>query len=238
MTAVLEVTRLNAGYGDVRVLQDVSLTVGEREVVAVVGANGAGKTTLLSTIAGLVRATTGAVTFLGRDITGAEPHILPGIGLTLVPEGSRLFPFMTVMENLELGGFSQTGAEAKCQRLQDVLELFPVLSSRRGQMAGLLSGGERQMCGIARAMMSNPKLLMLDEPSVGLSPAMVERVFEAVESLARRTDMTVMIVEQNVSEVLRIADRAYVLDHGRVVRSGDAPALRNDREIQETYMGL
>lgn len=238
MTAVLDVTRLNAGYGDVQVLQEVSLTVGEREVVAVLGANGAGKTTLLSAIAGLVRATSGTVTFLGRDITGAEPHTLPGMGLALVPEGSRLFPFMTVMENLELGGFSQTGAEAKRRRLQEVVELFPVLSTRRDQMAGLLSGGERQMCGIARAMMSNPKLLMLDEPSVGLSPAMVERVFESVASLVRQTEMTVAIVEQNVSEVLAIADRAYVLDHGRVVRSGDAPVLRNDREIQETYMGL
>jgi branched-chain amino acid transport system ATP-binding protein len=145
---------------------------------------------------------------------------------------------MTVMENLELGAYSQASATANRARLQEVIALFPVLSSRRNQMAGHLSGGERQMCGIARAMMSNPKLLMLDEPSVGLSPAMVERVFETVASLARSSNMTVVIVEQNVSEVLEIADRAYVLDHGSVVRSGDARTLRDDREIQETYMGL
>lgn len=238
MTTILEIQDIDAGYDDVRVLHTVSLTVNEGEIVSVVGANGAGKTTLLLTIAGLVRRTAGEIIFAGQNITAAEPHTLPGKGLALVPEGSRLFPFMTVLENLELGAYASSSAAVKKQHMQEVLQLFPILAERRAQLAGNLSGGERQMCGIARAMMSSPKVLMLDEPSVGLSPMMVQRVFETVQSLARQREMTVVIVEQNVYEALEISDRAYVLDHGNIVRSGDARVLRDDREIQETYMGL
>lgn len=238
-TAVqLSVEGVTAGYGDATVLFDASFEVREGEIVAIVGANGAGKTTLLSTIVGLVEARAGTIAFRGNDITRRPAHLLPGDGLALVPEGGRLFPFMSVEENLFLGAYSPGVRGQLKQRLDEVMEIFPILRERRGQEAGKLSGGERQMCAIARALMSRPKLLMLDEPSVGLSPLMVERVFGIVEQLARRQGLTVVLVEQNVTEALEVADRAYVLDHGHIVRGGDAATLRDDREIQETYMGL
>jgi branched-chain amino acid transport system ATP-binding protein len=234
----LSVDGVTAGYGDATVLFDASFEVREGEIVAIVGANGAGKTTLLSTIVGLVEARTGTISFRGNDITRRPAHLLPGDGLALVPEGGRLFPFMSVEENLFLGAYSPGVRSQLKQRLDEVMEIFPILRERRTQEAGKLSGGERQMCAIARALMSQPTLLMLDEPSVGLSPLMVERVFGIVEALARQQGLTVVLVEQNVTEALEVADRAYVLDHGHIVRGGDAATLRNDREIQETYMGL
>ncbi|MDB5511641.1 MAG: livF [Enterovirga sp.] len=235
---MLSVENVTAGYGDATVLFDASFSVREREIVAIVGANGAGKTTLLSTIVGLVQARTGRISFRGRDITRRAAHLLPGDGLALVPEGGRLFPFMTVEENLLLGAYSPDSRTKRKERLQEMMELFPILGERRALAAGKLSGGERQMCAIARALMSHPVLIMLDEPSVGLSPLMVERVFTMVETLAREKGLTIVLVEQNVTEALEVSDRAYVLDHGHVVRGGEAAILRNDREIQETYMGL
>jgi branched-chain amino acid transport system ATP-binding protein len=229
---------VTAGYGDATVLFNASFEVRQGEIVAIVGANGAGKTTLLSTIVGLVEARTGTISFRGNDITRRPAHLLPGDGLALVPEGGRLFPFMSVEENLFLGAYSPGVRSRLKQRLDEVMEIFPILRERRAQEAGKLSGGERQMCAIARALMSQPTLLMLDEPSVGLSPLMVERVFGIVEALARQQGLTVVLVEQNVTEALEVADRAYVLDHGHIVRGGDAATLRDDREIQETYMGL
>jgi branched-chain amino acid transport system ATP-binding protein len=238
MNAVLRVDSLSAGYGDVPVLENVSLEVFEGQVVSVVGANGAGKTTLLSTISGLVRAQSGHVAFGGTDITNSPAHEITARGLVMVPEGGRLFPFMTVEENLELGAYVKTARRAMTERMREVMDIFPILRERRAQLAGQLSGGERQMGAIARAMMSRPSLLMLDEPSVGLSPLMVERVFEIVQKLAQSEGLTIVLVEQNVSEALEIADQAYVLDHGRIVRQGEAAALRGDPQIQETYMGL
>jgi branched-chain amino acid transport system ATP-binding protein len=238
MTAALQVEELHAGYGDVPVLRDVSLAVEEGEIVAIVGANGAGKTTLLSAIAGLLKPTRGRILFRGRDITATPAQDVTALGLATVPEGGRLFPFMTVEENLELGGYVASARADMAARMEEVTELFPILRERRLQLAGKLSGGERQMCAIARAVMSRPTLLMLDEPSVGLSPLMVGRVFEIVEALARREGLTVVLVEQNVSEALDLASRAYVLDHGAIVRAGAAADLRQDPTIQETYMGL
>jgi branched-chain amino acid transport system ATP-binding protein len=238
MSAALSVVDLCSGYGDVPVLDHVSLEVGEGEIVSVVGANGAGKTTLLSTLSGLLRARSGTVSFRGQDITPLRAHEIAERGLAMVPEGGRLFPFMTIQENLELGAYVRTARARTADRLREVMEIFPILSERRGQLASQLSGGERQMCAIARALMSRPSLLMLDEPSVGLSPLMVERVFQIVADLAKRERLTIVLVEQNVSEALEVAERAYVLDHGRIVRQGDATALRDDPRIQETYMGL
>ena len=235
---LLSVEDVTAGYGHATVLFGASFEVRPREIVAVVGANGAGKTTLLSTIVGLVEARAGRITFRGRDITGRKAHLLPSDGLALVPEGGRLFPFMTVEENLQLGAYSRRSRATLNQRLREVMAMFPILHERRGQPAGTLSGGERQMCAIARALMCRPTLLMLDEPSVGLSPLMVERVFEIVADLARRDGLTVVMVEQNVTEALDVADRAYILDHGHIVRGGEAAALQEDQEIQRTYMGL
>lgn len=238
MTSLLSVESLHAGYGEVPVLEGVSLHVEAREMVAVVGANGAGKTTLMNTIAGILRPSAGRILLDGEDIGAAPAHSLVGKGLALVPEGGKLFPFMTVEENLELGSFGRPLRRDMHSRLAEVMELFPILAERRRQLAGKLSGGERQMCAIARAIMSAPKLLLLDEPSVGLSPLMVGRVFELVETLARRKGLTVVLVEQNVAEALQLADRAYVLDHGRIVRSGPAAELADDPQIRATFMGI
>lgn len=237
-SAMLSVENVTAGYGDATVLFDASFEVHTGEIVAIVGANGAGKTTLLSTIVGLVAARTGRVMFRGRDITKRPAHLLPSDGLALVPEGGRLFPYMTVEENLTLGAYSPASRQGLAVRRDEMMQMFPILHERRHQQAGTLSGGERQMCAIARALMCRPTLLMLDEPSVGLSPLMVERVFEIVEGLARREGLTIVMVEQNVTEALEVADRGYILDHGHVVRGGNAAVLRADRDIQETYMGL
>lgn len=238
MRAHLEVTNLTAGYGDIAVLHDVSFSVPEGEVTAIVGANGAGKSTLLSAIAGLIAPTGGSIRFEGEEIAGLPANALPARGLALVPEGGRLFPFMSVRENLELGAYIPGARKAVIARIDEVSEIFPILRERHGQLAGRLSGGERQMCAVARALMSRPRLLMLDEPSVGLSPLMTEKVLEVVSELARKDGLTVVIVEQRVTEVLEMAQHAHILDHGRLVRSASAEALRSDRHVQEAYMGL
>lgn len=238
MSISLTVTNLIAGYGLASVLEDVNFRADENEVVSIVGANGAGKTTLLNTIAGVIKPRSGQILLGDRDITGWDAHRLPSAGLAMVPEGGRLFPFMTVRENLEVGGFSKRSSPSFRTALDEVMELFPILSQRQDQLAGSLSGGERQMCAIARAVMSQPQLLMLDEPSVGLSPKMVHQVFLLVKSLAETKGLTVVLVEQNVAEALEFSDRAYVLDHGAIVRSAPSAELAGDPKIRDTYMGL
>ena len=185
-----------------------------------------------------MHARAGRIRFDGRDITRRPAHLLPGDGLALVPEGGHLFPFMSVRENLLLGAYSPGSRAGLAARYEDVITLFPVLRERQEQMAGKLSGGERQMCAIARALMCRPRLMMLDEPSVGLSPLMVRRVFDIVTGLARQEAITVVIVEQSVGEVLDVADRAYVLDAGHIVRGGPAAAIKADPSFQSAYMGL
>ena len=238
MSVTLEVTGLHSGYGQASVLEDVSFRAGAGEIIAIVGANGAGKTTLLSTIAGVVPLRAGTVLLGDTDISRCPAHRLPAQGLAMVPEGGRLFPFMTVRENLEVGGFCRRGTPAFARALDEVMELFPILRERQQQLAGSLSGGERQMCAVARAVMSQPQLIMLDEPSVGLSPKLVHQVFELVRSLARKKGLTVVLVEQNVAEALQVSDRAYVLDHGSIVRSAASGELAGDPAIQAAYMGL
>jgi branched-chain amino acid transport system ATP-binding protein len=238
MSALLEVQGIGSGYGDVPVLSDVSLSVGADEIVSVVGANGAGKTTLLSTISGLLPCTAGTIRFDGEAIERLAAHDVVTRRLVMVPEGGRLFPFMTVLENLELGAFNASARPNLKASLDDVLAHFPILAERRAQLAGSLSGGERQMCAIARAMMSQPKLLMLDEPSLGLSPLMVERVFELILSLAREKNIAVLLVEQNVGDALGMATRGYIIEHGRVIKSGTGDALLADQDVQRAYLGL
>jgi branched-chain amino acid transport system ATP-binding protein len=235
---LLDVQGIGSGYGDVPVLSDVSLTVGADEIVSVVGANGAGKTTLLSTISGLLPCTAGTIRFDNEPIERLAAHDVVTRRLVMVPEGGRLFPFMTVLENLELGAFNASARPALKSSLDDVLTHFPILAERREQLAGSLSGGERQMCAIARAMMSQPKLLMLDEPSLGLSPQMVERVFELILSLARAKGIAVLLVEQNVGDALGMANRGYVIERGRVVKSGTGESLLADADVQRAYLGL
>ncbi len=238
MSALLTVTSLHAGYGNVPVLRDVSLQVDAGEIVAIVGANGAGKSTLLGAISGLLRPTGGAVVFRGVDVTGRPAHRGPASGMALVPEGGRLFPFLTVEDNLLLGSYAGVDKAERQRRLDEAMSIFPILGERRGQLSGKLSGGERQMCAVARAMMSRPALMMLDEPSVGLSPLMVERILSVVQDLVARAGLTVLLVEQNTVEALDIADRAYVLDHGEIVLEGAARELAADPRVQQAYMGL
>lgn len=238
MSGFLVVDRVSAGYGLLPVLRNVSLHVDRGEVVAVLGANGAGKTTLLRTIYGLITPATGRVVFEGAEIGGVPAHQIVGLGLAMVPEGGRLFPFMTVRENLELGAFNPSSRAETRRNLEEVLALFPILAERRSQLAGSLSGGERQMCAIARALMSHPRLLALDEPSAGLSPLMVEKVFQLIRSLVTSRGLTILLVEQHVEDALDLATRAYVIERGEIVKTGTGSALMNDPDIQRAYMGL
>jgi branched-chain amino acid transport system ATP-binding protein len=238
MSALLTVDKISSGYGDIPVLRDVSLQVGANEIVSIVGANGAGKTTLLRSIAGLLPCTHGTIQFDGQRIDGLPAHQVVVRGLVMVPEGGRLFPFMSVQENLELGAFNDSARPQLRATLEEVFTLFPILASRRDQLAGSLSGGERQMCAIARAVMSRPKLLMLDEPSLGLSPLMVERVFEIIVSLARSKTIAVLLVEQNVGDALDMAHRGYVVERGQIIKTGSGTDLLADPEVQQAYLGL
>ena len=238
MSSLLEVQDVSAGYGLASVLTGIDLRVDAGEVVAVVGANGAGKTTLLRTVAGLLAPTRGRIDFAGESIAGMPAHLNVRRGLSLVAEGGRLFPFMSVLDNLELGAFS-VGSRAEQRRaLDDMLGLFPILAERRSQLAGSLSGGERQMCAIARALMSGPRLIMLDEPSAGLSPLMLEKVLGMLRQVVAARQVAVLLVEQHVEDALEMANRAYVIERGRIVKTGTGAALLGDADVQRAYMGL
>jgi len=238
MDHLLTVDNVFSGYGEISVLRDVSLAVSEAEVVSVIGANGAGKTTLLLTICGHLTAHAGKIMFAGIDVSQEAPHETVTHGLIMVPEGSRLFPFMTVKENLELGAYHAKARLHLRARLEEVMEFFPILAERRHQLAGRLSGGERQMCAIARAMMSEPRLLMLDEPSLGLAPIMVDRTFELILSLVKAKGLTVLLIEQNVSIALHLCQRAYILERGVIVKTGLGRDLLGDAEVQRAYMSI
>lgn len=235
--ALLRIEGLHAGYGDLQILQGFDLEVRAGEVVAAVGPNGVGKTTLLNTISGLVRPRQGRITFDGRDLTGRRPHEIVAAGLVMVPEGRHLFTMMTVEENLLLGAYQPASRARMRQTLEEVYELFPRLRERRRQDAGSLSGGEQQMCAIGRALMSRPRLLMLDEPSLGLAPIIVKSVFDLVGRLVA-SGLTVLLVEQKVREALELSARGYVVDRGRVVMTGPARALLDDPQLQEAYLGV
>ena len=234
---MLEVKNVDAGYGSTVILQDISLHVEPGEVVTIVGANGAGKTTLLRTISGLVKPRTGAITFEGKDITRLEAHDTVDRGITLIPEGRQLFPDMTVRDNLLMGAYCRHARDYQDDTLHEVLELFPRLRERLDQHASSLSGGEQQMVAIARGMMARPKLLMFDEPSLGLAPIIVSQVFEVIAQVAA-TGTTVLIVEQNVFHTLKAADRGYVLENGRMVLSDDAETLLQNDHVRQAYLGI
>jgi branched-chain amino acid transport system ATP-binding protein len=233
---MLEVERLQVAYGDAVAIWDVSLAVGEGELVSVVGPNGSGKTTLINTIAGLLPVRGGGLRFRGEDLTRVAPHEVSGRGIAIVPEGRRLFGGMTVEENLEIGGYAPRARAQRDPRLERVYGLFPVLRARRRQAAGTLSGGEQQMVAIGRALMAGPRLLLLDEPSLGLAPAVVDHVFEVVEAL-HRDGTAVLLVEQNVQRALAVASRAYVLAEGRIVSGGTPAALLAEPHIRSAYLG-
>ncbi|MFE0752478.1 ABC transporter ATP-binding protein [Inquilinus sp. NPDC058860] len=234
---MLRLEGVHAGYGATTVLHDVSLEVGAGEVVTIVGANGAGKTTTLRTVAGLLRPTAGRILFEGRDITRLSAHETVELGITLIPEGRQLFPDMTVRENLLMGAYRQAARDRRSGTLGQVLALFPRLRERLDQNAVSLSGGEQQMVAIARGMMARPKLLMFDEPSLGLAPIIVAQVFEAIDAIVG-TGATVLIVEQNVFHTLKAADRGYVLENGQIVLSDTADALLDNDHVRQAYLGI
>lgn len=234
---MLELNTVNAGYGAFQALFGVSLRVDAGEAVAVIGANGAGKTTLLRVISGLLPASGGAMSMQGRDLRATPPHQIIEAGIAHVPESRRLFPRLTVEDNLRMGAFIPQARSKFPERLEYVYELFPRLKERRLQLAGTMSGGEQQMCAIARALMSGPKLVLLDEPSMGLAPVIVAQVFDLVRRI-RSEGYTVLIVEQNVAQVLKVVDRAYLLEVGRIHASGSAADLAASDDIRKAYMGI
>ncbi|MBL3574173.1 ABC transporter ATP-binding protein [Rhodovulum sulfidophilum] len=234
---MLTVENVHAGYGPTSILQDVSLDVGEGEIVTIVGANGAGKTTTLKTIAGLIAPTSGKITFCGEDITRLRGDQVVDRGITLIPEGRQLFPDMTVRENLLMGAYRRAARDFQDERLEEVLDIFPRVRERLNQTASSLSGGEQQMVAIARGMMANPRLLMFDEPSLGLAPIIVSQVFEVVQQIAAK-GTTVLIVEQNVYSTLKVAQRGYVLENGRIVLSESAEDLLQDDYVRQAYLGI
>jgi branched-chain amino acid transport system ATP-binding protein len=233
---VLEIDDVHVYYGAIHALKGVSLTVGAGEIVSLIGANGAGKSTTLRAINGLNRARQGAIRFQGRDISGWAPHSIVKSGIAQSPEGRRLFPRMSVTENLEMGAFQRSDRQNFREDMDRVFELFPRLQERRTQKAGTLSGGEQQMCAIGRALMARPKLLLLDEPSMGLAPIFVERIFEIVVEINRQ-GTPVLLVEQNALMALDVAQRGYVMETGRIALQGPASELKTNEQVRRTYLG-
>ena len=235
---MLEVNNINVAYNGTQVLWDVSLKVEEGEIVALVGANGAGKTTTLKTIIGLLSPLSGSITFEGERIDGIPARMVISRGISMVPEGRRVFPYMTVRENLELGAYTEKQKARVQENMEWVFNLFPILRERQDQLAGTFSGGEQQMLVIGRALMSRPRFLMVDEPSLGLAPTIVATVFDVIKSLHQEGNTTILLVEQNVRKSLEIAQRAYVLETGRVVLSGKSKDLLANEKVRTAYLGI
>ena len=233
--AMLDVKDINVYYGAIHAVKDISFHVDEGEVVTLIGANGAGKSTILKTVSGLLRSRTGSVTFLESNIGGVPAHKIISRGLAQVPEGRAVFLQMTVEENLEMGGFTRPGREID-PGLEKVYDLFPRLKERRRQIAGTLSGGEQQMLAMGRALMSKPRLLMLDEPSMGLAPILVEQIFDIIRTM-HQAGTTILLVEQNAQMALSVADRGYVLETGRIVTTGTGADLLEDESVKKAYLG-
>ncbi|MEM1538931.1 MAG: ABC transporter ATP-binding protein [Candidatus Bathyarchaeia archaeon] len=234
---MLEVRGLNVLRGALPVLWNVSINVGRGEIVALIGANGAGKTTLLSTVAGLFKPASGTILFNGKEINGLSPHKIVNLGISFVPEDRKLFAHMTVRENLLLGAYSPRGEPSKEDWLKTIYQLFPVLKERENQLAVTLSGGEQRMLAIARGLMSNPELLILDEPSQGLSPKLTIEIFKAVEELKGR-GISILLAEQNVHYALKLADEAYVMETGRITLQGKGEELLKNKYVKEAFLGL
>jgi branched-chain amino acid transport system ATP-binding protein len=233
---ILEVEDIHTFYGSIEALKGISIDVREGEIVTLIGANGAGKSTTLRSINGLNHPRTGRIRFQGKDITNAPPHQVVKMGISQSPEGRRLFPRMSVFENLEMGAFQREDRSGIREDLDRVFTLFPRLAERRNQHAGTMSGGEQQMCAIGRALMARPKLLMLDEPSMGLAPIFVERIFEIVKEINEQ-GTPILLVEQNALMALDVAERGYVLETGRVALTDSAAMLRQDENVRKTYLG-
>ncbi len=234
---MLRLHKVRAGYGQVNILDDVTIDVAEGQVVTIIGANGAGKTTALRAISGQIPTTSGEIVFAGEVISGLPAHEVVNRGITMVPEARQLFPFMSVLDNLMLGAFKPSARASAAERLEEVLQLFPRVKERLTLKAGVLSGGEQQMVAIARGLMANPKLLMFDEPSLGLSPLLVKQVFDIIDKIVS-IGKTVLIVEQNVFHTLRIANRGYVIENGRIVIEDTGEALLKNPHVRTAYLGI
>jgi len=235
---ILNIENLSAGYGRVQVLKEINLEVGSGEIVCLVGANGAGKSTLLKAISGIIHATHGKLSFAGQDISNKKPDHLVRIGLSHVPEGRQIFGTLTVRQNLMLGAYAHRAKKEEMgRRFNFVFNLFPILKTRLTQKAGTMSGGEQQMLAIGRGLMSQPKLLLLDEPSLGLAPLVVEVILNVIKNL-RSAGIAILLIEQNVNAALQIADRAYVMEIGRIVSQGSAKTLLGDDEVKKRYLGM
>ena len=233
--AMLEVNGINVYYGSIHAIKDISFEVNAGEIVTLIGANGAGKSTTLQTVSGLLRSRTGSVTFNGKNLGGVPAHKIVSMGIAHVPEGRRIFQQMTVEENIEIGAYTRPGAEY-AESVENVFRHFPRLQERRRQIAGTLSGGEQQMLAMGRAMMSKPQLLMLDEPSMGLSPILVDEIFEIIKAF-HEGGTTILLVEQNANKSLAISDRAYVLENGKIILTGTGKELMQSEEIKKAYLG-
>ena len=234
---MLSIDRLNVFYGKIQALWDVSLTIAEAEIVALVGTNGAGKTTLLKTITGLLRPDSGGIEFCGQRIDGRKPHAVAELGLALVPEGRKLFPDMSVLENLEMGAYPQKAWPRKRETLDQVFSLFPVLKEKQHQLSRTLSGGQQQMAALGRGLMARPRLCLIDEPSSGLAPIVVDEIFRIVQNM-RDQGITVFLIEQNVQLTLETADRGYVIENGQIILEGQSKDLLGNDLIRKTYLGL
>ncbi len=234
---MLRIERLNFAYGDLKVLWDVDLEVRQGEIVTVVGANGAGKSTILKNVSRLVRASSGALRFNDVDLLHLAPHEVVALGIVQVPEGRRIFPEMTVLENLRMGSFAKATRRDRQRNIERAFALFPRLEERQKQLGGTMSGGEQQMLAIARGLMGNPKLLLLDEPSLGLSPLLVKSIFEIIKEINRQ-GTTILLVEQNVYQSLHASSRAYVLETGRVVLSGTGAELLDNAHVKKAFLGM
>jgi branched-chain amino acid transport system ATP-binding protein len=234
---VLELSMVSAGYGSVPAIHDVSIMIGEGEAVGLLGANGAGKSTTLRAVSGLVRKTSGRITFMGTDLGALPAHRIPELGIAHVPEGRQVFPEMTVQENLEIGAYVPKAKAARRHSLDLVYGIFPRLADRRKQLAGTMSGGEQQMLAVGRGLMLQPRLLMLDEPSLGLAPVMTDVTFEKIAEI-HRMGTAILLVEQNVSRALSLVQRAYVLESGQVMMHGSSAELAGNKQVQAAYLGI
>ncbi|MCX7816053.1 MAG: ABC transporter ATP-binding protein [Syntrophales bacterium] len=234
---MLLLKNINTFYGNIRALKNISLKVNEGEIVTLIGANGAGKSTTLLSICGLVPPKSGDIVFQGRSLVGLKPHEIVFLGISLVPEGRRIFPRLSVKENLEMGAFLRKNKHLIKKDMEHIFELFPILAERKNQTAGTLSGGEQQMLAISRALMAKPKLLLLDEPSLGLSPIYVRTIFEIIERI-NKDGTTIFLVEQNANMALKLAHRGYVMETGQITIEGPASELMNDDRVKSAYLGL
>ncbi len=235
---MLELKNLQTFYGNIQALKGVSIEISEGEIITLIGANGAGKTTTLMSVCGIVPPRTGEILFMGQPIHKLTPNLIVALGISQVPEGRRIFPYLTVMENLDMGAFLRTDKDGIKQDMEYIFELFPILAERRHQAGGTLSGGEQQMLAISRALMARPRLLLMDEPSLGLAPLVVKQIFEIIRKVNTENNTTIFLVEQNANLALKVAHRGYVMETGRITLADSAEKLLADEKVKKAYLGL